>query len=83
MAVHFIIDAGCDLNADQARDLGVTLIPMTINFAGKEYKAGVDISTENDSFYCYPTKQNIVTKLAFATEELYAIAMEKKLAKKN
>ena len=31
----------------------------------------VDISTENDSFYCYPTKQNVVTKLAFATEALY------------
>ena len=31
----------------------------------------VDISTENDSFYCYPTKQNVVTKLAFATEILY------------
>lgn len=31
----------------------------------------VDISTENDSFYCYPTQQNVVTKLAFATEELY------------
>ncbi|MBP3691852.1 MAG: 1-acyl-sn-glycerol-3-phosphate acyltransferase [Clostridia bacterium] len=31
----------------------------------------VDISTENDSFYCYPTKQNVVTKLAFATEEIY------------
>ena len=31
----------------------------------------VDISTENDSFYCYPTKENVVTKLAFATEILY------------
>ncbi len=31
----------------------------------------VDISTEQDSFYCYPTKQNVVTKLAFATELLY------------
>ncbi len=31
----------------------------------------VDISTENDSFYCYPTKQNVVTKLAFATEILF------------
>lgn len=49
MAVHFIIDAGCDLTVDQARDLGVTLIPMTISFADKEYKAGVDIST--DEFY--------------------------------
>ena len=31
----------------------------------------VDISTENDSFYCYPTQENVVTKLAFATEILY------------
>ena len=39
----------------------------------------VDISTENDSFYCYPeTAKNVVTKLAFATEELYARAMAKK-----
>lgn len=31
----------------------------------------IDISTETDSFYCYPTKENVVTKLAFATEEIY------------
>ena len=31
----------------------------------------VDISTDNDSLYCYPTKQNVVTKLSFATEEIY------------
>ena len=33
----------------------------------------VDISTEEDSFYCYPTKQNVVTKPAFAVEELYQL----------
>ena len=31
----------------------------------------IDISTENDSFYCFPTKENIVTKLAFATEIIF------------
>ena len=31
----------------------------------------VDISTEQDSFYCYPTRPDVVTKLAFATEILY------------
>ena len=32
----------------------------------------VDISTENDSFYCYPqNKKDVVTKLAFATEIIY------------
>ena len=37
----------------------------------------VDISTENDSFYCYPTKENVVTKLAFATEIIYQKAKQK------
>ena len=37
----------------------------------------VDISTENDSFYCYPkTAQNVITKLAFATEILYERSMK-------
>jgi hypothetical protein len=38
----------------------------------------VDISTENDSFYCFPEKQNVVTKLAFATEEIFLLHMERK-----
>ena len=38
----------------------------------------VDISTENDSFYCFPaTRTDVVTKLAFATEILYQRAKEK------
>ena len=38
----------------------------------------VEISTENDSFTCYPKKQNVVTKLAFATEAIYQKAMREK-----
>ena len=41
----------------------------------------VDISTENDSFYCYPTKQNVVTKLGFATEYLYQTAIKQTATK--
>ena len=38
-----------------------------------------DINTEKDSFYCYPTREKrIVTKLAFATEEIYKLALEKR-----
>ena len=33
----------------------------------------VDISIETDSFYCYPAKENVITKLAFATEEIYKL----------
>ena len=48
------------------------------DFAPFKKKDCVDISTENDSFYCYPKSQNVVTKLAFATEELYKIHLTKK-----
>lgn len=37
----------------------------------------IDISTDNDSFYCYPTLENVVTKLSLATEEIYKIQKAK------
>ena len=37
-----------------------------------------DISTETDSFYCYPTNPDMVTKLAFATEEIYKLHLPTK-----
>lgn len=46
MAVKLIIDAGCDLSMQQAKNLGVTLVPMTIHFGNEEYHAGVDLSHE-------------------------------------
>lgn len=49
MAVQIIIDAGCDLSQQQAKAMGVTLIPMTIRFGSEEYRAGFDIS--NEEFY--------------------------------
>ena len=38
----------------------------------------LDISTENDSFYCIPASENVITKMAFATEELYLLQAERK-----
>lgn len=43
----------------------------------------VDISTENDSFFCYPKKENVVTKLAFATEILYERQMQQMRSKRT
>ena len=36
-----------------------------------------DISTENDSFYCYPTKKNVITKLGFAVEAAHQLHQAK------
>ena len=44
----------------------------------------IDVSTENDSFYCYfHNAKNIVTKLAFATEAIYQMQLNKKRSTKK
>ncbi|MBO5682729.1 MAG: hypothetical protein J6S10_02000 [Clostridia bacterium] len=44
----------------------------------------VDISTEDDSFYCYPqNKENVITKLGFATEILYEMHLQKTVRTKK
>lgn len=47
------------------------------DFAPLKKKDFVDISTEDDSFYCQISKKNVITKLAFATEELYLRSQKK------
>ena len=64
--------------------------PLQINSLHVEYDFGplgkkdyLDISTENDSFYCRPSQSDVITKLAFATEEIYQKALlQKKEGKK-
>ena len=41
----------------------------------------VDISIPDDSFWCYLTKRDAITKLSFATEEIYKFASEKEKSK--
>ena len=38
-----------------------------------------DLSTEDDSFFCYPTQKDVLTKLAFATEIIYENNMKEML----
>ena len=71
-------------------DFRVQRMPLEINSLHVEYDFPhikpydcFDISTEDDSFYCYPTKENVVTKLGFATEEIYRLHYEKIRAKRN
>ena len=67
----------------RGQDYEISRAPLMSNSLHVEYDFPhikpfdcVDISTENDSFYCYPTKQNVVTKLAFATEEIYKMKIQ-------
>ena len=53
------------------------------DFAPLKAKDFVDISTENDSFYCRVSDPNVITKLGFATEELYLRSQGAKRAQKS
>jgi hypothetical protein len=62
----------------RGKDYKIVRQPIEMNSLHVEYDFPhvkpfdcIDISTEHDSFYCYPTKENVVTKLAFATEILF------------
>lgn len=46
MAVQLIIDSASDLTAEEAKALGVKLIPIPINFGEQEYLSGVNITQE-------------------------------------
>ena len=46
MAVQLIIDSASDLTAEEAKALGVKLIPIPINFGEHEYLSGVNITQE-------------------------------------
>lgn len=66
------------------QDYRIQRIPPQMNSLHVEYdycyikpEDCFDISTEKDSFYCYPTKKNVITKLAFATELIYLKEKEK------
>ena len=63
-------------------------LPHETNSLHVEYDFGplykrdfLDISTENDSFYCAPSKANVITKLAFATEEIYQRSLRQRETK--
>ena len=71
-------------------DFRIQRTPLQINSLHVEYDFQhikpidcVDISTEKDSFYCFPTKQNVITKMAFATEEIYRFKYESVRTKKE
>jgi len=46
-AIAIVADSTCDLTAVEAGDLGVVLVPLHVEFRGKTYLDGIDITTED------------------------------------
>lgn len=49
MSIHIITDSACDLTQEEARALGVTVLPLKIAFGNDEYLDGINLS--HQEFY--------------------------------
>lgn len=62
---------------------GIALESMHIEYDYLGRGDCVDISIPDDSFWCYLSKKDAITKLSFATEEIHFLAKEKKEQEKQ
>lgn len=78
MKINIITDSSSDFSLKEAEELGITLIPLTLNIDGKDYKDGVDISKEE--FYDLLINQHKMPKTAQPSikvfEEIFKKAKE-------
>jgi DegV family protein with EDD domain len=49
MTIKIVTDTGSDLSPADAKEMGITLVPLYVSFGDKVYRDGVDIGT--DDFY--------------------------------
>ena len=49
MAVQIIVDSASDITQEQAKELGITVIPLTVTFGEESYKDGVTL--DHSGFY--------------------------------
>jgi DegV family protein with EDD domain len=91
--VKVVTDSCSDITPQLARELGVTVLPLYVNFGGETYQDNVDLSTEE--FYrklatskIMPTTSTVTpadfakvfTKLAEETREILTITLSEKFS---
>lgn len=49
MTVRIVTDSTADIPSEQARELGITVVPLTVSFGDKDYLDGIEL--DNATFY--------------------------------
>lgn len=49
MSVRIVVDSTADIPAERARELGITVVPLTVHFGDETYRDGVDL--DGPTFY--------------------------------
>ena len=79
--VKIITDSSSNITVEEAEKLGITLMPLTINFGTKEYLDGVEITC--DEFYKKLTEGSEFPHTSQLTEEQVEKAVSENLADGN
>ena len=46
MAIQIIVDSTSEVSQEQAKEMGITVIPLSVYFGEEQYEDGIDISTD-------------------------------------
>jgi EDD domain protein, DegV family len=73
--IRIVTDSSCDLSAKRCRELDIDVIPLTVNFEGRSYKAGIDI-TNKEFFEKLSEAKELPTTSQITPGEFEQIFME-------
>lgn len=79
--IRIISDSTCDLTQEQARILGIVLLPMHVRFGDNEYLDGINLSAEE--FYSKLVETDVFPKTSQVTPYEYEEAIEREIDKGN
>lgn len=74
MALHIITDSTSDISQSLAKELGITVLPLTIIIEGKSYLDGIEIN--NSEFFTYLRTAKVLPKTAQVSVESFVKAID-------
>lgn len=69
MSIKILIDSASDITNLEAKELGIEMIPLIINFSDEEYYDGVDLYPED--FYKKLKKSKVLPKTSMINPTLF------------
>lgn len=69
MSIKILIDSASDITNLEAKELGIEMIPLIINFSDEEYYDGVDLYPED--FYNKLKKSKVLPKTSMINPTLF------------
>ncbi|MEG0249723.1 MAG: DegV family protein [Peptostreptococcus sp.] len=65
MGIKFVVDSASDFSYEEAQNLGITFLPLTVTINHKEYRDGIDIT--NEEFYNFLESNETLPKTSQVT----------------